>query len=39
MLADILIGVLMGSAFYFAYWCGRHDCDKTGCYRKSDKDG
>jgi hypothetical protein len=33
MIADIFIGVLFAGSIWFAYVCGKTDCQKNGCYR------
>jgi len=34
MIADIFIGLLFVGSIWFAYVCGKTDCQKNGCYRK-----
>lgn len=30
---DVFIGILFAGSVWFAYMCGRTDCQKNGCYR------
>ena len=41
MIGEIFVGLLFAGSVWFAYVCGRTDCQKNGCYRgtKENEDG
>ena len=38
MVGEIFVGVLIMLSVWFAYECGKSDCQKNNCYRGTDTD-